>query len=121
MTADEPLNDAEKAALVVSHLVKAMEAQGVSWTHIQNALLLNAAAAALANRCPSAAAYAEVSAAAFARMVTVYPMEFNYRRYPGQKTEPPRCQCCERGDMWNGFGSDGPLTFRCPTSCPCHD
>lgn len=36
--------------------------------------------------------------------------------------EPPgqRCDCCPRGDEYNGFGS-GPLSFRCPKSCSCHD
>lgn len=32
-----------------------------------------------------------------------------------------RCDCCDRGDEYNGFGSDGPLLFVCPKSCPCHD
>ena len=33
----------------------------------------------------------------------------------------PLCTCCERGDEYNGFGSDGPRLFTCPKSCPCHD
>jgi hypothetical protein len=32
-----------------------------------------------------------------------------------------KCECCDRGDEYNGFGSDGPTTFSCPKSCPCHD
>ena len=32
-----------------------------------------------------------------------------------------RCQCCPRGDEYNGFGSDGPTAFICPRSCACHD
>jgi len=31
------------------------------------------------------------------------------------------CTCCERGGLYNGFGSDGPLLFTCPDHCPCHD
>lgn len=30
-------------------------------------------------------------------------------------------QCCERAGEYNGYGSDGPTTFTCPTSCSCHD
>jgi len=29
--------------------------------------------------------------------------------------------CCDRAGEYNGFGSDGPLIFKCPLSCPCHD
>ena len=29
--------------------------------------------------------------------------------------------CCGRAGEYNGFGSDGPLTFVCPKHCPCHD
>jgi len=29
--------------------------------------------------------------------------------------------CCGRAGEYNGFGSDGSLTFTCPKSCPCHD
>ena len=32
-----------------------------------------------------------------------------------------KCTCCERGDEYNGFGSDGPTIFTCPKSCTCHD
>jgi hypothetical protein len=28
--------------------------------------------------------------------------------------------CCERAGQYNGFAS-GPLLFKCPKSCPCHD
>ena len=28
--------------------------------------------------------------------------------------------CCDRMDEYNGFAS-GPLIFRCPHSCSCHD
>lgn len=29
--------------------------------------------------------------------------------------------CCPRAGEYNGFGSDGPLLFRCPVGCTCHD
>lgn len=29
--------------------------------------------------------------------------------------------CCDRVDEYNGYGSDGPLSFVCPKHCPCHD
>lgn len=31
--------------------------------------------------------------------------------------------CCDRRDEYNGYGSDGPLFFRCarPHGCACHD
>ena len=29
--------------------------------------------------------------------------------------------CCTRAGQYNGFGSDGPRSFVCPISCPCHD
>ena len=29
--------------------------------------------------------------------------------------------CCDRRNEYNGFGSDGPLSFICPRDCPCHD
>lgn len=29
--------------------------------------------------------------------------------------------CCERRDEYNGFGSDGPIIFKCSKSCMCHD
>lgn len=64
---EAPLNEAEKATLVVSHLVGALQAQGVNLHQIVNALLLNAAASALITGCPTAAAFAEVSAEAFKR------------------------------------------------------
>lgn len=31
-----------------------------------------------------------------------------------------RCNCCERGDEYNGFHS-GTLLFECPKHCACHD
>lgn len=31
------------------------------------------------------------------------------------------CDCCDRQNEYNGFGSDGPLLFVCPKHCPCHD
>lgn len=34
---------------------------------------------------------------------------------------PLACACCAAGDIYNGFGSDGPTFFTCPSSCPCHD
>ncbi len=37
-----------------------------------------------------------------------------------QETETP-CDCCDRADEYNGFGSDGPLLFVCPKDCQCHD
>jgi topoisomerase IA-like protein len=36
---------------------------------------------------------------------------------PPSEGEP----CCARAGEYNGFGSDGPLAFVCPSSCPCHD
>lgn len=30
------------------------------------------------------------------------------------------CQCCDRGDEYNGFSS-GPISFTCPAHCVCHD
>jgi hypothetical protein len=33
---------------------------------------------------------------------------------------PARCDCCDRGDEYNGFAS-GPLLFVCPKDCGCHD
>ncbi len=30
------------------------------------------------------------------------------------------CDCCERGDEYNGFSS-APLSFTCPKGCTCHD
>ena len=29
--------------------------------------------------------------------------------------------CCDRPGVYNGFGSDGPLSFTCPKHCSCHD
>jgi hypothetical protein len=29
--------------------------------------------------------------------------------------------CCDRAGQYNGFGSDGPLSFICPQHCACHD
>lgn len=29
--------------------------------------------------------------------------------------------CCDRAGEYNGYGSDGPLLFRCPKGCSCHD
>lgn len=37
------------------------------------------------------------------------------------KCSPTGCDCCERADEYNGFGSDGPTIFTCPKHCPCHD
>jgi hypothetical protein len=31
-----------------------------------------------------------------------------------------KCNCCERGDEYNGFGS-GLTIFTCPKKCTCHD
>lgn len=33
---------------------------------------------------------------------------------------PARCDCCERGDEYNGYAS-GPTVFACPKGCACHD
>ncbi len=35
----------------------------------------------------------------------------------------PLTPCCERRDEYNGYGSDGPLLFRCwrKNGCACHD
>lgn len=39
--------------------------------------------------------------------------------------EEPACTkenpCCERRNEYNGYGSDGPTSFRCPHQCTCHD
>ena len=34
---------------------------------------------------------------------------------------PRPAPCCDRAGEYNGFGSDGPLLFRCPEGCSCHD
>lgn len=31
------------------------------------------------------------------------------------------CGCCPQAHQYNGFGSDGPLSFECPKGCSCHD
>jgi len=38
----------------------------------------------------------------------------------GREAAKEKCNCCERGDQYNGLGS-GPLLFVCPKSCQCHD
>ncbi len=45
------------------------------------------------------------------------------REENSQKPPPGPCDCCERHDQYNGFGSDGPLLFLCPKpgGCACHD
>lgn len=41
---------------------------------------------------------------------------------PRRINRPPgACECCPRAGEYNGFGSDGPLKFKCPKGCPCHD
>jgi hypothetical protein len=30
-------------------------------------------------------------------------------------------RCCSRAGEYNGYGSDGPLAFRCAKGCSCHD
>lgn len=42
------------------------------------------------------------------------PLSFNPPREEGTK-------CCPNAGKYNGFGSDRPLSFVCPKSCPCHD
>ena len=32
-----------------------------------------------------------------------------------------KCGCCDRGDEYNGFGSDGPTIFEGAKHCTCHD
>jgi hypothetical protein len=32
----------------------------------------------------------------------------------------PKCNCCSRGDEYNGFHT-GPHLFECPKHCACHD
>jgi hypothetical protein len=32
----------------------------------------------------------------------------------------PKCDCCARGDEYNGFAS-GSTIFTCPKKCACHD
>ncbi|WP_406698535.1 hypothetical protein V5E97_06600 [Singulisphaera sp. Ch08] len=39
----------------------------------------------------------------------------------GERAEGSPKKCCDRAGEYNGFGSDGPLAFRCPESCSCHD
>ena len=37
----------------------------------------------------------------------------------------PKCTennpCCNKRNVYNGFGSDGPTSFTCPMGCMCHD
>jgi hypothetical protein len=40
---------------------------------------------------------------------------------PGHGRGGRKEACCERAGEYNGFGSDGPLLFRCPNGCGCHD
>jgi hypothetical protein len=40
---------------------------------------------------------------------------------PVPTPRPDPCDCCDRHDEYNGFGSDGLLLFRCPKNCSCHD
>lgn len=40
---------------------------------------------------------------------------------PGHDRGGKRQKCCELAGEYNGFGSDGPLLFDCPTGCSCHD
>jgi hypothetical protein len=39
---------------------------------------------------------------------------------PVPTPRPDPCDCCDRHDEYNGYGS-GPLLFRCPKNCSCHD
>lgn len=43
---------------------------------------------------------------------------------PREEIQPRRCTeqdpCCEKRLEYNGYQS-GPLAFRCPRNCPCHD
>lgn len=65
------LNDAERAALAVSQCVALMQAAGHHGHRLVNALLINAASVALANGCPSSAAFATVAASTFDRLLTL--------------------------------------------------
>ena len=29
--------------------------------------------------------------------------------------------CCDKAGEYNGYGSELPVTFRCPEGCSCHD
>ena len=40
---------------------------------------------------------------------------------PGDERGGTGPLCCDRAGEYNGFGSDGPLLFRCPQGCGCHD
>lgn len=40
---------------------------------------------------------------------------------PGHERGGKGKPCCERAGEYNGFGSDGPLSFVCPNHCSCHD
>jgi hypothetical protein len=42
------------------------------------------------------------------------------RRSRRPKKPDGPCDCCDRHDEYNGYGS-GPLLFRCPKNCSCHD
>jgi hypothetical protein len=40
---------------------------------------------------------------------------------PGHGRGGQHAPCCDRAGEYNGFGSNGPLSFICPNHCPCHD
>lgn len=44
-----------------------------------------------------------------------------YSKSLGQvETNQAKCDCCDRADEYNGFGS-GHTIFTCPKHCSCHD
>jgi hypothetical protein len=40
---------------------------------------------------------------------------------PGHGRGGTKAACCSRAGEYNGFASDGPLSFICPKQCSCHD
>lgn len=40
---------------------------------------------------------------------------------PGHGRVKDGLPCCGRAGEYNGFGSDGPTSFTCPSGCSCHD
>ena len=40
---------------------------------------------------------------------------------PGHERGGKAPPCCDRAGEYNGYNSDGPILFRCPKGCSCHD
>jgi hypothetical protein len=49
-----------------------------------------------------------------------WELEFLPLDCPGHGRGGSAVPCCARAGEYNGFDS-GPVTFRCPQSCSCHD